>query len=89
MKSVRHKVLFGLIVDRLAEVTEIETHRIEPVPSMLSDSQSMIESLVKPCEEDHERRILMVLSAEKILERCSLAEPHAQIAGQGAILGCV
>lgn len=89
LKSVRHKVLFGLIVDRLAEVTEIETHRIEPVPSMLSDSQSMIESLVKPCEEDHERRILMVLSAEKILERCSLAEPHAQIADQGAILGCV
>jgi len=37
---------------------------------MLADGQSMIESIVKPREDDRERRLLMILSAEKILERC-------------------
>ena len=34
-------------------------------------AQSLIESIVKPRAGDSERRILIVLSAEKILQRCA------------------
>lgn len=70
LKSERRNAMFGLAVDRLAEVAEIDAQRIEAIPSMLADGQSMIESIVKPSEDDRERRILMILSAEKILDRC-------------------
>ncbi|MBK1681007.1 hypothetical protein CKO20_11570 [Rhodocyclus tenuis] len=63
---------FGLIVDTLGEVTSIEAQRIEPVPALLADGQSLVDSLVKPGVEERERRILIILSLTKILERSSL-----------------
>ena len=58
---------FGILVDSLGEIAEIPTSQIEPVPDMLSDRNSLLESLVKPAGA--ERRILLVLSAEKMMSR--------------------
>lgn len=74
LKSDRLQARFGLVVDNLGEIAEIETQRVEPVASMLADGQSMIESLVKPHADDHERRILIVLAVDKILQRFSVGE---------------
>ena len=58
---------FGILVDNLGEITEIPTLQIESVPDLFSDGNSLLESLVKPLGA--ERRILLVLSVEKILNR--------------------
>jgi chemotaxis signal transduction protein len=60
---------FGILVDRLAPVREVAISRIEPLPAMMSEGNSLIESLVKPSVEDGERRILMVLGVDRILQR--------------------
>lgn len=65
---------FGILVDSLGEIAEIPTSQIESVPDMLSDSSSLLESLVKPGSDDAERRILLVLSAEKMLNRFYVRE---------------
>lgn len=62
-------VRFGILVDSLGEVAEFAADRIEPVPGMMSEGQSLIDSLVKPRPDDGERRILIVLSADRILKR--------------------
>lgn len=60
---------FGILVDHLGAVSEIPAVRIETLPGMLSEGNSPIESLVKPHADDVERRILMVLSASRMLHR--------------------
>ncbi|MFT3850013.1 MAG: chemotaxis protein CheW [Propionivibrio sp.] len=75
LRSERQQSLFGFVVDSLGEVAEIDAQRIEPVPGMLANSQSLIESIVKPRADDRERRILIVLSTEKILQRFSIGAP--------------
>lgn len=60
---------FGLLVDQLDKVCEIPCREIEPLPEMMSDGQSLIESLVKPQSESSERRILVILSVDRILRR--------------------
>uniref|UniRef100_Q47H54 CheW protein n=1 Tax=Dechloromonas aromatica (strain RCB) TaxID=159087 RepID=Q47H54_DECAR len=69
LNSQHYQTQFGILVDNLAEITEIASHRIEPVPGMMSDGNSLIDSLVKPMENDAERRILIVLSTEKLAKR--------------------
>ncbi len=75
--SPMHNVRFGLRVDSLGAVADIAAHRIEALPHMMSDGQSMIESLVKPLPEDNERRILIVLSADRIVQR--LGQPASAL----------
>lgn len=60
---------FGILIDRLDAVCDIPAQHLEPLPEMMNEGQSLIEGLVKPLPESQERRILMVLSAERILER--------------------
>jgi len=60
---------FGILVDQLGAVCEIPAARIEALPGMMSEGNSPIESLVKPHADDVERRILMVLSATRMLHR--------------------
>lgn len=67
--SPQHQTRFGILVDSLGEIAEIAAHRIERVPGMMADGQSVVESLVKPAPEDNERRILIVLSPERIVQR--------------------
>jgi chemotaxis signal transduction protein len=66
---------FGLLVDQLGAVSDIATRRVEPLPAMMNEGNSLIDSLVKPLADDAERRILMVLSAERILQRLGRAGP--------------
>ncbi|OIQ89735.1 CheW-like domain protein [mine drainage metagenome] len=68
------QVRFGILVDNLGDITEIPTSQIESIPGMLSDGNSLLESLVKPREDNAERRILMVLSVEKVFARLSEKE---------------
>lgn len=60
---------FSLLVDQLSAVREIPENRIEPLPDMMSDGTSLIESLIKPLDGEDERRILIVLSVERMLRR--------------------
>lgn len=78
LKSPRHQMRFGILVDNLGEIAEIAAARIEAVPEMMADGQSLIESLVKPLASDGERRILIVLSADKILQRFAAPAPVAE-----------
>lgn len=67
--SARRQQRFGLLVDQLDRVCEVPAAHVEALPEMMSDGASMIESLVKPREDSDERRILAVLSVERILQR--------------------
>lgn len=69
-----NQVRFGILIDSLGDISEIPASQIEPVPNMLSEGNSLLESLVKPQPDSEERRILMVLSIEKILGRLSARE---------------
>lgn len=75
LKSPSQQVRFGLLVDNLGDIAEIPAARIEAVPDMISDGNTLIESLVKPQGENGERRILIVLSVEKILGRFAVNAP--------------
>ena len=74
LHSAKEQVRFGILVDSLGDITDISADRIESVPGMMADGHSLIESLVKPPAEDVERRILIVLSVEKILRKLSGSE---------------
>ena len=64
-----HGSRYALLVDALGAVAEVARNRVESLPDMMNDGQSMIDSLVKPLADDAERRILIVLSPERILQR--------------------
>jgi len=77
LQSPGRQSRFGILVDNLGDITEVAASRVEPVPGMLADGHSLIESLVKPLGDDTERRILIVLSVDKILGRFSVREAGA------------
>ena len=60
---------FGILVDELGEIPEIPAQRIEPIPGMLASGNSLTESLVKPPPGDGEKRILIILSIERVMAR--------------------
>jgi chemotaxis signal transduction protein len=60
---------FGILVDDLGEIPEIPAQRIEPIPGMLANGNSLTESLVKPHPDDDEKRLLIILSIECIMAR--------------------
>lgn len=69
IRSPDHHVSFGIRVDALGEIPEIAANRIEPVPAMMSTGNSLTESLVKPIPGMGDNRILVILSAERMLQR--------------------
>lgn len=73
LEPKQHEVRFGLLVDSLGEIAEIEASSIEVVPEMMADGKSLVESLVKPDPEDSERRILILLSPSRIVQRFFVA----------------
>ena len=60
---------FGILVDELGEIPEISAQRIETLPQLLAGGTSLTESLVKPHPDDAEKRILIILSVDRIIER--------------------
>lgn len=79
LQSASQRVRFGILVDRLDRICEVPTHLLEPLPEMMSDGNSLIEGLVKPQGDSGERRILMVLSAERILQRLGRTSPENNV----------
>lgn len=77
LRPQQHQMRFGILVDNLGEIAGA---RIEAVPEMMSDGQSLIESLVKPLANDGERRILIVLSTDKIVQRFTAPAPNPETA---------
>lgn len=67
LESAAQQTRFGILVDQLDRVCEVPTRLVEPLPEIMSDGNSLIESLVKPRPEINERRILVVLSVDRIL----------------------
>ena len=71
LRSPKEHVRFGILVDNLGDINEIPVSQLDPVPSMMSNDNSLVESLVKPPAGSVDRRILIILSAEKIFHRLS------------------
>jgi chemotaxis signal transduction protein len=69
IRSPEQRISFGILVDELGEIPEIAAERIEPIPGMLANGKSLTESLVKPHPADAEKRILVILSVERMLQR--------------------
>lgn len=86
LDAPEHRLRFGLLVDQLGAVRDIPLDRIEPLPDMMSEGNSLIESLVKPLSDEAERRILIVLSVERILQRMGRAVSLPQAAWLPAML---
>jgi chemotaxis signal transduction protein len=79
LESVRLRMRFGILVDQIDRVCEVPAAHVEPLPNMMSDGNSLIEGLVKPRGDGGERRILMVLSVERILARLGNAVPEDNV----------
>lgn len=76
LHSPQHQLRFGIRVDQVDAVCEVPVADIEPLPDMMNDGKSVIESLVRPQPDSGERRILIVLSVDRIIERLS---PHGDL----------
>ena len=74
LQSPQDKTRFGILADSLGDIAEISLSQIESVSGMMSEGGSLVESLVKPQAGSGERRILVVLSVEKIYQRLSGCE---------------
>ncbi|MFV5212494.1 chemotaxis protein CheW [Azonexus caeni] len=84
LRSPARQAMFAILVDRLAPVREVPLARVEPLPALMSEGDSLIESLVRPGGEDGERRILMVLGVDRILKRsgmCAMPEEGSWLPG--------
>ena len=71
LRDPKNQVSFGIVADRLGEIRDIPAARIEPLPVMMAGGISLTESLVKPHGDDPEKRILVMLSVERMLQRLS------------------
>ena len=71
LHSLKEKTRFGILVDSLGDITEIPLSQVDAVPTMMSNGNSIVESLVTPQTGNANRRVLVVLSAEKIFYRLS------------------
>ena len=69
VRSAQHDIRFGILVDSLGDINEIPVSQLETVPKMMSQGNSLVESLIKPHDQSVDRRIMVVLSAEKIFQR--------------------
>jgi chemotaxis signal transduction protein len=58
--------LLGVMVDELGEIPEIPLERIEKVSTMLSGSNVLAESLVKPENGKNANEMIVVLSLERL-----------------------
>jgi len=87
IRAPEQGTMYGILVDRLAPVREVPLARVEPLPALMSDGDSPIESLVKPGGEDGERRILMVLGADRILKRSGMLPSGGEAEWLPGLLG--
>ncbi|NNM81568.1 MAG: chemotaxis protein CheW [Burkholderiales bacterium] len=67
VRASQQQSVFGMLVDELGDIPEIESARLEPVPGMMLDT--LTEGLVRPHPEDLEKRILVVLSGDRMLQK--------------------
>ena len=77
LKAPHNNTRFGILVDSLGDIAEIPASQIEAVPAMMTDGNFLIESIVKPQPNDKEKRILIVLSIEKMFSKLSELEVYA------------
>ncbi len=77
LKAPHNNTRFGILVDSLGDIAEIPASQIEAVPAMMTDGNFLIESIVKPQPNDKEKRILIVLSIDKMFSKLSELEVYA------------
>lgn len=71
LRSEENNITFGVLIDNLGEISEIEKDRFESVPLTMNEN-SIIHSLVKPENMESARRMLVILSIDKMLERFNI-----------------
>jgi len=57
---------FGILIDDLGEMAEIELDRLSKLPQMAGEQGSIVEGIVKPGSHDLPQHILLLLSAERL-----------------------
>ena len=57
---------FGILIDDLGEMAEIELDRLSKLPQMAGEQGSIVEGIVKPGNLDTPQHILLLLSAERL-----------------------
>ena len=63
--------LFGMVVDSLGDIAEIPVARIQQDPGMANARGSVVDSIVKPMDNDPERRLMLILAVPRLLEQLS------------------
>jgi chemotaxis signal transduction protein len=71
LRAPNDGIILGIMVDRLGDITEVPVTHIDATPNIISKPSSMFASVIKPPEGSTDRRILMVLSIEKIIRKFS------------------
>lgn len=71
LRTMQTQIHFGILVDNLGDINEIPVTSIESASNMMSAGNTLVESLVKPREGSTDRRITVILSAERIYQRLS------------------
>lgn len=70
--------VYGILVDELGEIPQIPRSRIDPATGMLASNNTITESLVRPFESDPDKRILIVLSVERMVAKLTGAGEPAE-----------
>jgi chemotaxis signal transduction protein len=71
LQSSKENIRLGILIDRLGDITEIPLSHIDSSPNIISKASSLFASVIKQSEGSSDRRILMVLSIEKIIQKFS------------------
>jgi len=66
LKTENSSEEFGILIDDLGEMAEIELDRLSKLPQMAGEQGSIVEGIVKPGNQDTPQHILLLLSAERL-----------------------
>jgi len=66
LKTEESSEEFGILIDDLGEMAEIELDRLSKLPQMAGEKGSIVEGIVKPGSQDALQHILLLLSAERL-----------------------
>ncbi|MFN4327779.1 MAG: chemotaxis protein CheW [Limnobacter sp.] len=73
---------FGILVDDLGEMAEIEFDRLCKMPKMADEQLGIVEGIVKPSGEDPAEGILMLLSVERMQRRLQTSANSSEAVAQ-------
>ena len=74
LKNENSSEEFGILIDDLGEMAEIELDRLSKLPQMAGENGNIVEGIVKPDSQEKSQHILLLLSAERLQKQLQSAE---------------